>query len=285
MRDKAKRIFIIVCCVVLLTSAFDGHVYAGNSKGMDICAGKTVYVNIDNKAGKEKIYIKEIPRKDCYNDYILYINNVEVKKIKQVQDIYCKIIDIQDKQAGKEIVLMGIKGGVFIGRTLGVYKYRSGKLKKLGGCDYGYFSLITYPIEIKTDGKGKVTFVSDTVIDVGIGSYAGEIDLKLVKDKLKIIKKNEIKINSIASIAGTLKVGKKIKVYKNASNKSTVKKTLSKGERVKILKIKIGKFKKTADKYRPYNASNIYAYIKDSKGKKGWIKVEANTFTEVIYCG
>ena len=60
MRDKAKRIFIIVCCVVLLTSIFDGHVYAGNSKGMDICAGKTVYVNIDNKAGKEKIYIKEI---------------------------------------------------------------------------------------------------------------------------------------------------------------------------------------------------------------------------------
>ena len=266
-------------------STIDGSNVSYGTVKSYIEVGQTYHMNIDNKAGKEKIYIKAKKRRDYLYNFSLYINDKKVKTISDVPNMSCYIIDIQKGKKGKEIVFSGEGNNDITDRKFGIYTYRNGKMKKIGGNDYGYYSLIYMP-EIKTNGNGLLTLSTNIIMDVGIGNYTGEIDLRLVKGKLKVVNPKLIKVDSVLTLGDeVLNLSKKTKVYQKAKSKSTVRKMLENGARVKILKLKLGKMKKTGNKYSPYTAKEVYAYIQDSSGNTGWIKIKTNIFQEVQYAG
>ena len=62
-------------------------------------------------------------------------------------------------------------------------------------------------------------------------------------------------------------MARSVKLYKKASRSSKVIKTLKKGEKISILKVK----PQYSKKYKSYMVE--YAYAKTSNGKKGWIYI------------
>ncbi len=286
MKKHLRKIGSIILCATLVSGLFHCDVHASSSvyRYKFYENSKVFYENIDGKKGKEKIYIKRIERSDGYYDYYVYINGVKVHTIQQNQGYCFCIIDIQKNKKGKEIILGGISNR-FVGDSFGIYQYKNKKLKKIGSNRYGYWTIGTAPYEVKTDGKGKVTFVTEGETQLGIGSYTSSFTTKLVKGKLKVTNAKELKIKDVATYTGKdLVLAKKTKVYKKASTKSKVTNTIKVGSSVKIKKVKIGKFVKN-HAYRSYDAKDVYAYVHYGKGKKGWIKIKKNLFKELVYCG
>lgn len=281
MKKKLLVLLILAMFALMLNNSVKADAASGAVSSY-IEANQTCYIDIDAQEGDEKIYVRAKERKDYLYDYSLYINDKKVKMIKEVQDIVCSVIDIQSGKKGKEIVFYGFVGGNYIGDSFGIYEYKKGKLKKIGGSKYGYYDVTSGP-DIMTDGNGIVTIksVASTSIDAGIGSYTQELKLELVKGKLK--KKNKKEIEVAYPIG--LDINKNTKIYQKANNKSVVKKVLKHGDRVEILKLKFVKMKKTGDKYMPYKPKTVYAYIQDSKGCNGWIKIQSNSFQNIQYAG
>jgi len=120
----------------------------------------------------------------------------------------------------------------------------------------------------KIDGKGNFSALDvDTPFYIpAIGNYYTDISFIITGEK---VMQKQVSTYSVKKSDFKFKLEKNIKVYEKANKKSTKVKTLKKGDTLTILKIKPMDCVSDND-FKQYSA---YVYIKDSKGKKGWIYI------------
>lgn len=159
-----------------------------------------------------------------------------------------------------------------IDTSFGIYKHQKGKLVKLAGSMHGKYVLVRVPT-VKINGKGKVYITGDTPIELGVVCYYGNITLKMKNGKLKLVNKDTINFTDYSK-KYKYKANEEIKVYSKANTTSKVLRTLKSGDKLQIIKIKF-KDTKLDEWGTKYVASTSYAYIKDSKGNKGLIRIKA----------
>lgn len=267
---KKLKLFIIATFMCMLFLGVSSSDVKADTK---IYKGKNYYIDIDSKAGKEKICVKEYPTKyEDFSYYTLYINDKKVKTVGDGYSYRCYIIDIQKNKKGKEIVFAGVGPSNGISGSFGIYKYERGRFSRIGSNKYGYFRFARVP-SVKTDGKGNVYIVGDTPIELGVGCYYGKVDLKLKNGKLKPVKYKEIKF-SATSKKQKYVIGKSTDLLKKASYNSERTRTLYYGDSLRIMKLKFGDLYKKDYTTKQYSADTVFAYVKTSSGKKGWIEIE-----------
>jgi hypothetical protein len=214
-----------------------------------------------------------------FDKFILYINGKKVSQ-KVGYEVFCNVIDINKKKAGKELVFFGIGNSSVIDKKAGIYTYKKGKLNrilKLYNYDKEMKFFRIYPSynkNISTDGKGKVTITYDTPSEVGIGCYITKVQFVYKKGKLVRTTKNEVEFIE-SSKTYQYELNEDVTVYQNPSQTSGVKAVLKKDSKLRILKVRYDVIKdKITDDNRDNACYNVYAYVKADNGTTGWIAIK-----------
>jgi len=278
---KTMATLLVICLLATLVTFEMPAITAQAAKATStiIKAGKTYKIDLDGDKKKEKIYVKESKGDyDNETNFTLYINDKKVKSAISGYKLHCKVIDIDTSKKGKELIyFIESPASDCLYDGGGIYKYKDGKLKTLLSFDNGKYYYIWRIIKgCSTNGKGKLCVVADTPLEINAGSYHAKLTY-IYKDN-KLEPKKTLEFYGELSRGFTCELAKKVKLYKKPSKKSTVIKKLVVGTKLNILKVKFTKIKSETDEYgyTHQRAIGVYAYIKTTSDKKGWIYLPAN---------
>lgn len=272
LRKIFKRM-LTLCIMLGLFSSCCLWVEAAKSKVIELKAGNTYQYDLNGDGKKEKIkftrntvgYTEDYLPRTHYKIYVnkkVMLDQKTSKKdwwaeVEEEPTVY--IIDLNSKDKYKEIYIhFDAYGGAY---KATLYRYNGKKLKQ-----------IAYKFDTNVPG-GEFSRLESTQASDGTLTYHGHVGLggavwgMWASYKYKI-SGGTFKLESYTFSVDDGSVTKyKVKKMLPATTSRTGKKKafiLRKGETIRILKIYIGK----------KVSKNQYFYVKNTAGKKGWIKLD-----------
>ena len=263
-----KKLFLygltVVAFMCILVGLINDKSVHADTYRMTYFAGETVYADLDGDGQNETIQVKENSSYSYKYDIVyitkwtLLVNGKEVAshtfKESDLRSLtFFSILDIYTKDKYKEIGINFGSADDDMGENyVEVYQYSKGKTSLK-------FKHYTYLPYIADGQKKKNTVKVLTAKYCAFGSPFFYVTYK-IKSKSLIEDSSKLYIGDSGSnsfIAAT-----QINVYKKTNLKKKVT-TINRNDQYTVIKVK-------ADK----NRQPIYAYVKTSSGKKGWISIK-----------
>ena len=287
-----QKIGVIILIISILASAIPIEAKS-LVKVKELEPNIVYYYDLDKDGKKEKIYyvISPVETEKYYDSYIvkLYIN--DKLSYNSIQDnAYTvdssgkgfsryspyKIMDLNTKDKSLDLLLSMLGENTFQDYQA-FQRYSNNKIKTIASSTAGkvYEQKSGYNVLDRdyafrvtgVDGSGNFNLDLNNPYGALFGMYHGYIKMEAKNGKIRKRSKAKHPIVYIYKKYQSNKMARSVKLYKKASRSSKVIKTLKKGEKISILKVK----PQYSKKYKSYMVE--YAYAKTSSGKKGWIYI------------
>jgi hypothetical protein len=266
-----KLLFMVMITTILVVTGIirSENVYASTDRQYYYEAG-TYYIDLDGDGKWETVSYNEYT--ETYRDY--YGNTFEVlgawelvingkssgkKYIRNpINDgDYCtyiriELIDIYEKDKYTEIGIRFLTDDPTVDDHYEAYRYKSGK------CELVFSEDHVGQVWDKQKKKNHLMVEEYELCDLGAVFY--KVDY-VIEDKELVKAKNKDRVCEYCSCQDEFTANQSITIYKKNSLKKKVGK-IAKGETFKVYKLKFSKSGKI-----------VAAYVKSSKGVKGWIDV------------
>lgn len=272
MLKKLKKAGLLSMALLMCFSALKINQVNAQSKGAyikELKPEKHYYYDINNDGKKEDIYYST--DYSSYNEkayFYLYINNKMVKSQSTTvflpdEEYNIKLYDFNKKDNYYDLVV-GVENLGY--SDLSIMRYKNGKILNYkidpGKCKRS--SKFAYVLSIsEKSGKGIVDF---TVKDVYGSDFMESTftSFKYVVNNKGIFKQDTYNYEAVGlTKTHKYKAARNLNAYKKVTGSSKAF-TIKKNEKVNVCKI-----------YKSKNGK-IHLYVKNSKGKYGWIRVGKN---------
>ncbi|MCR5703479.1 MAG: hypothetical protein K6G85_02555 [Eubacterium sp.] len=249
---------------VFAVVAFVGIASVQTTEAKTLKENKTYKINLDQKKGKEKIQIKSRKAKTGdYRVFTLYINGKKAAK-QTGNDIKCRVVDIDKKVKGKDIIFYATTESQCLAHNAGIYSYKKGKCKRILNMNNQYFRID----KIYCNGRGRVIVEADTPVDIGICCYYGNIAYKMQSGKL-VRKTYGDFLFSKTTQNMKYELNEKTKLYSDPDKTKESKVTLKKNTEIQLVRAK----------YNTEGCGYLYVIAKD--GTSGWMAIRPMSYEEI----
>ena len=226
-------------------------------------AGDTAYIDLDGDGKKESVSIKEYKAKNYYgyevfDSWEIFINGKSMGKKyvyydgEDLEGLCFQFLDIYKKDKYKEIGIRFYSYDPMDSGPYEAYRYVSGKCTLVFADDFVG--------TIWDEQKKKNHLIVDECSLCDLGCVFYKVDY-VIEDKELVKAGNKACICEYDTWKDEFTANQSINIYKKNSLKKKNGK-IAKGEKFKVYKLKLSKSGKI-----------VAAYIKSSKGVKGWIDV------------
>lgn len=229
------------------------------TKPVRLVFGKTYQYDLNGDKRTESIRVQKSRINDDRTDVKVYINgSLLLKRMLIDCDLYTDnaevyLLDLNKKDKYKEIYMHYVDFGGAYGPS--VYRYNGNSFQQIA---YGYdtnakrceFSALSN----KQPSNGTIAYTGYLAIEAGNSIP--------VTYQLKVSSRNLVQKSYTLTVPqqGRYKTTKTVKAMKSRNGKKTAF-TMKRGNSVRIIKV-----------YAKPNAKYLYFYVKNAKGKKGWVK-------------
>ncbi|MBR5179495.1 MAG: hypothetical protein IKW90_11955 [Lachnospiraceae bacterium] len=264
MKKRLLYGLALVAFVGIILGIINNESVHADSNRETYFAGETVYADLDGDGKNETIQVKESSSysykygMEYITKWTLMVNGKEVAshtfKESDLRSLtFFSILDIYTKDKCKEIGINFGSADEDMGENyVEVYQYSNGK----ASLRFKHYTYLRYIVDGQ---KKKNTVKISTAKYCAFGSPFFDVTYK-IKSKALVEDSSKLYVglsNYEPYIAAT-----QINVYKKTNLKKKVA-TINKNDQFTVTKVK-------ADK----NGQPIYAYVKTSSGKKGWISIK-----------